>query len=42
MYLWERPEWPHLTWDEQRLSPILAQASREQGSAAASRATRAP
>lgn len=31
MCLWERPEWPHLTWDEQRLSPILAQASREQG-----------
>jgi Fic family protein len=31
MYLWERPEWPRLTWDGQSLSPLLARASREQG-----------
>ena len=31
MYLWERPEWPHLRWDEQSLSPLLVRTSREQG-----------
>lgn len=31
MYLWEQPKWPDLTWDEQRLSALLAQVSREQG-----------
>ena len=31
MYLWENSEWPSLTWDEQGLSRLLAQVSREQG-----------
>ena len=31
MYLWENSEWPTLTWDEQGLTKLLAQASREQG-----------
>ena len=31
MYLWENSEWPALTWDEQGLSRLLAQVSREQG-----------
>jgi Fic family protein len=31
MYLWERSQWPAMTWDERRLSPLLAHASREQG-----------
>lgn len=31
MYLWERPGWPSLTWDEHSLSPLLAAVSRQQG-----------
>lgn len=31
MYLWEKPEWPAFTWDEQALSRLLALVSREQG-----------
>ncbi len=31
MYLWEKPEWPALTWDEKALAKLLAQVSREQG-----------
>ena len=31
MYLWERSQWPAMTWDERRLSPLLGRASREQG-----------
>ena len=31
MYLWQRPEWPALTWDDQSLSPLLARVSRKQG-----------
>ncbi len=31
MYLWERPEWPSLTWSEKSLSKLLAGVSREQG-----------
>ena len=31
MYLWEKPEWPALTWDDMRLARPLAQVSREQG-----------
>jgi Fic family protein len=31
LYLWERSQWPAMTWDERRLSPLLARASREQG-----------
>lgn len=31
MYIWERPQWPEMTWDERRLSSLLARASREQG-----------
>ena len=31
MYLWERPEWPALTWNDESLSKLLAHVSREQG-----------
>jgi len=31
MYLWDRPEWPSLTWDENRLSKLLSETSRQQG-----------
>src|SRR3989304_7060735 len=31
MYLWEKPEWPSLTWNEQSLSTLLAAVSRQQG-----------
>jgi len=31
MHIWERPEWPALTWDNESLSKLLAQVSREQG-----------
>ena len=31
MYLWERPRWPSLTWDERSLSTLLAAVSRQQG-----------
>ena len=31
MYLWERPEWPSFTWNEQALSKLLTAVSREQG-----------
>lgn len=31
MYLWERREWPQLTWDGQSLSPLLTRVSRAQG-----------
>jgi Fic family protein len=31
MYLWEKPDWPALTWDEQTLTKLLANVSREQG-----------
>ncbi|MDH4056790.1 MAG: Fic family protein [Gammaproteobacteria bacterium] len=31
MYLWQRHEWPALTWDDQSLSPLLARVSRKQG-----------
>jgi len=31
VYLWERPRWPSLTWDEQRLSTLLGAVSRQQG-----------
>ena len=31
MYLWERDDWPSLSWDEKSLSTLLAQVSREQG-----------
>jgi Fic family protein len=31
MYLWEKQDWPALTWDEKRLAIPLAQVSREQG-----------
>ena len=31
MYLWEKPEWPALTWDEMSLAQPLARVSREQG-----------
>jgi Fic family protein len=31
MYLWEKPGWPSLTWNEQSLSQLLAKVSREHG-----------
>ena len=31
MYIWENPRWSSFTWDEQGLSRLLAQVSREQG-----------
>lgn len=31
VYLWQRREWPQLTWDGRSLSPLLARASRAQG-----------
>jgi len=31
MYLWEKPDWPAFTWDEQNLTRLLAHVSREQG-----------
>src|SRR5258708_2376860 len=31
MYIWERPDWPDLTWDSSHLAALLGQASREQG-----------
>lgn len=31
MYLWEKPEWPALTWNENILTRRLAEVSRQQG-----------
>ena len=31
MYLWEQKQWPHLTWDERRLSKLLGTVSQQQG-----------
>lgn len=31
MYIWEKEAWPELVWDDEKLAPLLAQASREQG-----------
>ena len=31
MYIWQRKDWPKLTWDCQALSPLLARVSRAQG-----------
>jgi Fic family protein len=31
VYLWQRPEWPHLFWDHRLLSSGLADAARKQG-----------
>lgn len=31
MYLWELPDWPNLTWDVRKLTPLVADVSREQG-----------
>lgn len=31
MYLWERPGWPDLTWDERELHALNAQTCRDQG-----------
>ena len=31
MYTWQREEWPDFTWVNNELSPLLAQAHREQG-----------
>ena len=31
MYIWEKPDWPTLTWDNSTLTGLLAQVSRKQG-----------
>jgi Fic family protein len=31
MYIWEKPQWPAFTWDDEALSKLLARVSREQG-----------
>ncbi len=31
MYIWEKPDWPTLTWDNSTLAGLLAQVSRKQG-----------
>ena len=31
MYIWEKQNWPTLTWDNDALASLLAQVSREQG-----------
>ncbi len=31
MYIWKKKAWPALTWDDRRLSRLLARVSREQG-----------
>ena len=31
MYIWEKGTWPNLGWSDERLSPLLARVSREQG-----------
>ena len=31
MYIWEQKDWSNFTWDEQKLSRLLAKVSREQG-----------
>ncbi len=31
MYIWEQKDWPKLTWDDEKLSRLLAKVSREQG-----------
>jgi len=31
MYIWQRENWPDLTWDSGRLAALLGQVSREQG-----------
>jgi Fic family protein len=31
VYIWERANWPNLTWDSPGLAPLIAQVSREQG-----------
>ncbi len=31
MYLWDKPDWPAFTWDEQSLTRLLARVSKEQG-----------
>ena len=31
MYIWEKRQWPALTWDDESLSRLLARVSRKQG-----------
>jgi len=31
MYIWQKKEWPALTWDDENLSRLLSRVSREQG-----------
>lgn len=30
-YIWQLEQWPHLGWDVEALSPLLARVSRERG-----------
>lgn len=30
-YIWERPDWPKLRWDDDRIASLLAAVSRDQG-----------
>jgi Fic family protein len=31
VHIWERQEWPSLSWDDRRLSPLVAAVARQQG-----------
>ena len=31
MYIWEKLDWPSLTWDEKALTSLLTEVSRQQG-----------
>ena len=31
MYIYERPEWPHVTWQRERLEPLLGAVRHQQG-----------
>ena len=31
VYIWQKDEWPALSWDDRKLSGLLAHVSREQG-----------
>ena len=31
MYIYERPEWPHFTWQHEKLEPLLGTVRYQQG-----------
>jgi Fic family protein len=31
MYIWQQATWPDFIWDDVALSPLLAEANKEQG-----------